>query len=416
MNYNNDISSGQSSSQLSEAEKSQYEADKIKLGKLLMLGSPGQTERHEILEVNIRINEYEYNNGISELYSYPVNIVLGTNCKCNAQCIFCTGPKSSPGTPEFSIELFKEYYEKKIGNALMAASDIHFCSYGEPLLMQDFMGFVDYLNKNYPYPSKAFTTNGIGLNPEIIDAFIAGRYVLHVSLHASRSDLHKQLTNTSTFDSIIKNLEYARRRREEMGSKMTILLVFVVTTLNVRDIPEFIKLAIKLGADIVKFDYMTIYTKEMIKYSCFFAKELTDEMFEAAKSIASGKIELLLPPLFNSGGETPSPVKLICRFPWNWAYMDTECFTYCCVASQTMGNLQNNKFEEIWNSEQYKNMRRSLVGSTYNKLCEDCMNAQPLNINDFSSHVTHSQGVYEKIMEEYKSMPASFTPVSSITR
>jgi MoaA/NifB/PqqE/SkfB family radical SAM enzyme len=402
-NNNNFIVS--SPAELSEAKRSQYEADKIKLSELLKLSSPDRIKKNELLEVNARLNDYEYSNGLTELYSYPKNIVIGTYCKCNAKCVFCLGSDPNSSTPEFSLTLFKDFYEKRARNALATASRMDFCGFGEPLTMKGIMEFVDYLNDNFPCSIKSFTTNGIGLNRKLVDAFIDGLYTLHVSLHASRSDLHKQITKTSTFNSIIKNLEYANRRRIKTGSKMYILLVFVVNTLNVRDIPEFVKLALKLGVDQVRFEYMTIYTKEQIQYSCFFDKELTNEMFKAAKSIASGKIDLRIPPLFNSEEVTSlSTAKQVCKDPWDWVYMDTEGVNYCCLASQHMGNLKNNTFEEIWNTEQYQNLRRSRVNNSFNKLCGHCMKGQTFKVNDFRSHVTARDETFKQIMEEYESI------------
>jgi len=353
--------------------------------------------------VNSRLNQEEYKRSQSELYSYPQSINVGIHYRCNAKCVFCIG--TPPAYQEFSLGLFRDFYEARAATALRKAHHLFFCGFGEPLASPDVLKFIEYLNARFSGPMKSFTTNGIALNRPVLDRMFDGNFQLQVSLHASASKLHSKLTGTRTFDEIVNNLRYVCRRRRETGSRLWVQLIFVIGAMNVRDIPDFVRLAIDLGVDGVTFSYLTVFTKEQIRQSCFFDKELTNEMIQLGRSIgASAGLSMTFPPLFDSAIENDFAEQQPCRYPWDWIYLSTEGVNYCCYSVASVGQLKDSSFEEIWNSETYQRLRSDLIHGVANDLCRNCYKAsQTVSIDDFRAHVT-GRAAGEEIVKEYEQM------------
>jgi len=232
-----------------------------------------------------------------------------------------------------------------------------------------------------------FSTNGSSLIPEICDKIAGSRskYTIHVSLHASNSKLHKVLTRMDNFHKILGQLKYLLGLRKDTGNP-TIHLIFVVTTLNIEDLPNFVRLAANLRVDKVICYYNYIYVPAQKYLSCFFKQELTNRMLKEAEDLANQlNIKIDLPPKF---AQKEYPILGICREPWSQLMFNLEGHILPCDASEDCNeNLEEVKqFCEVWNSEYYRNLRQSLINGT-STCFKYCFRANPASVNDFRSHV-----------------------------
>ncbi|MEE8179760.1 MAG: SPASM domain-containing protein, partial [bacterium] len=223
--------------------------------------------------------------------------------------------------------------------------------------------------------------------------------VVQISLHASNSQLHKLLTKTDSFDRIVKQIEYLVSMRERKD-RPTIDLVFLVNTLNIENLPDFVEFAACLGADKVTCNYMTIYAQSHLKLSCFFKQEITNLMFQRAREVAEkSRIILNLPPKF--GMEENSDRQPICSEPWKYFYVEAEGSVLpCCYAGEHIGYLHKEDFEAIWNGNLYKELRRSLVENDLQSYCKHCYKNNSLNVNDLRAHISFCPEIKEKILKE----------------
>lgn len=164
--------------------------------------------------------------------------------------------------------------------------------------------------------------------------------------------------------------------------------MFLATTLNIENLPDFIDFAAQIGVNGVICNYLTIFIPEHIKLSCFFLKETTNRMFdEAEKRAKRWKIGLVLPPRFGTG-ENLNKINS-CRDPWDHLYVDTlGNILTCCYAGEYMGNLNKSDFLSIWNGEEYTDLRSSLIEGKPHKRCRNCFKFSPLNVDDIRAHIT----------------------------
>ncbi len=183
----------------------------------------------------------------------------------------------------------------------------------------------------------------------------------------------------------MSQLDYLLKLRRNTDN-LTIRLIFVATTLNIEDLPNFVRLAGDLAVDKVICYYNYIYVPAQKYLSCFFKQKLTNKMLDEAEEVACKlNIKIDLPPRF---GLTQYPER-ICQEPWSQIMFNAEGHILPCDASgDTNETLEGKSFWEIWNGPYYQSLRKSLVEG--NSLCfRHCFRANPSLVNDFRSHVIH---------------------------
>lgn len=333
---------------------------------------------------NIQLNEAEFNNRETMLHSTPRVFFLQASGPCNSNCVFC-----SRGTDYemFDLEIFRERFEEKLQNELTKAEQIVLTGSGEFLLLPEAEKILDYFDYYFPHVNKMFSTNGASLTPRICEKITASdsKYTIHVSLHAANSQLHKALTRTDNFHKILGQINYLFKLRKETGNPR-VHLIFVATTLNIEDLPNFIDLASSLGVDKVVCYYNYIYVEAQKYLSCFFKQELTNRILSESEELAKRLgIPADFPPKF---GLANYPKINVCKEPWAQIMVNLKGHVLPCDASEDCSdNLRSVRwFADIWNSQYYRNLRQSLLNGT-NSCFKYCFRANPQAVNDFRSHV-----------------------------
>ena len=343
---------------------------------------------------NIDLNNQEYKDKKSILQSTPQGLTLGTNYGCNADCLFCLGGDYKP----FSLNLYKNYFEPRLGSILGRCGYISFCGMGELLLAPEIEKFLTHINDKMPDKNKVLTTNGLALNNKILDRITKSQYSLQVSLHASNPALHEYLTGIKGgFEKIIGQIRLIVSRRKNRQSPY-ITLVFVVNTINIENLPDFMDLAASLGVDCVQCNYLTIFKPAHIKLSCFFKQEITNQMFDIAAEKAKGsKISLLLPPSFCADKYSGS----ICSDPWKNIYVDTEgAVLPCCYSGEHFGELANEDILSVWNNAKFIKIRTGMASGNPLMMCRYCLNNRQDNVNLLNAHLSSRPEVQKTILEQ----------------
>lgn len=344
---------------------------------------------------NISLGDKEYEQEMVTLNSTPKFIFIQVAGPCNSSCVFCSRGKNFE---IFDLEIFRKRFEDKLRFPLSRAEQIMLTGSGEFLQLPQANKILDYFDTNFPHVAKAFSTNGSSLVPWVCDKIInsQSRYTIHISLHASNSKLHNILTRSDNFDKILGNIRHLIKLKKDMkkGSPL-INLVFVVTTLNIEDLPDFITLAHKLGVEGVICYYNYIYTASQKYLSCFFKQDFTNKIFSEAEELA-GKLNLSikLPPKFK---QKTYPAPAICREPFNQIMLTPEGHVLPCDASEDCSErlVESKDFFDVWNGDYYQCLRRMLIEGAASCLTH-CLRANSRTVNDFKSHVIY-RGKKEEI-------------------
>ncbi|MBU1148052.1 MAG: glycosyltransferase, partial [Candidatus Omnitrophica bacterium] len=345
---------------------------------------------------NISLNDLEYDSKKIVLESTPRGIGIGMHYRCNADCVFCLSGEHANS----NLEVYKRFFEARLHDALPRAEYVNFCGFGELLLMPEATGFLDHINRTLPCVNKIITTNGMPLTDRMCERIVSSKYNIQVSLQASNPQLHKRLTRTEGFDRILKQIEHLRSIRPN-DRNPAISLIFIANTLNIENLPDFVKLAHSLGVDEVLCNYMTVYTKAHLQLSCFFKQELTNIKLEEAERLAEKlNMPLKLPSRFGREEDSGNG-KIACKEPWQYFYVEREGSVLpCCYAGDHIDYLNTKKFEAVWNGEPYQRLRKSLVNNNLNSWCRFCPKNSGVNINDIRSHVTLRPDLQKKILED----------------
>ncbi|MCX5694696.1 MAG: radical SAM protein [Candidatus Omnitrophica bacterium] len=333
---------------------------------------------------NLALNDAEYSDKKVNLKSTPKAFFLQVSGPCNASCTFCSRGNDYE---MFNLETFRERFEEKLFYTPQRAQQIILTGSGEYLLLPQAKQILDFFDATFPHVEKMFSTNGSGLTQEICEKITAGKskYTIHVSLHAANGQLHKVMTRLDNFHKILGQLKYLLELRKQTQN-VRVNLIFVATTLNIEDFPNFILLAAKLGVDKVICYYNYIYVPAQKYLSCFFKQELTNQKFDEAEKLAADlNIKIELPPRFN---QEHYPERGICSEPWSQVMFDLNGHILPCDAAEDCNESLANVswFGDIWNGQYYKKLRESLVDGS-STCFKYCFRANPACVNDFRSHV-----------------------------
>lgn len=341
----------------------------------------------DIKEVNNSLlNDEEYNKRKTVLESYPKTVFIQAAGPCNSSCSFCSRGKEYE---IFNLDTHRRRFEKNLYPCISKAETLVFTGSGEFLLLPQACEILDFFDTEFPQAEKFFSTNGSPLSVEICDKIAKSKsgYTIHISLHASNAGLHKVMTRTENFHVIIEHIKYLRRIKEKKEN-LRINLIFVATTLNIDDLPDFVRLAADLKADKAVCYYNYIYAPAQKYLSCFFKQELTNKMIDEAGSLSDKlAIEIDLPPRFN---QREYPRLNICREPFSQIMFNAAGQVLPCDASEDCNEVLSGEkdFMDIWNSAYYQRLRRLLIEG--NSPCfKHCLRANPATVNDFGSHVIH---------------------------
>ncbi len=340
------------------------------------------TAQQEMKE-NSLLNDEEYNSQKVILESSPKAIFIQAAGPCNASCVFCS---RGSDYEKFNLEIHRKRFEEKLYPFIAKAEELILTGSGEFLFLPEAEAILEFFDTRFPETRKIFSTNSSTLSPQICEKIAYGRsnYTIHVSLHASNSQLHKVLTRTENFHKIIEQIKYLLSLREKTGN-IEIRLIFVATTLNIEDLPDFIKLASQLGVDRVICYYNYIYIPTQKYLSCFFKKDLTNEIVLQSEELSKRlDIKVDFPPRFDLKSY---PTVGICREAWSQMMFTSEGHVLPCDASEDCNeSLEDKNLMDIWNGPYYQALRASLIERS-TSCFKYCLRANPSAVNDFRSHV-----------------------------
>ena len=380
-------------------------------------------------EINSALNHQEFQAGVERAASTPRHVTLGTHNACNAKCIFCLEGSYT----RFSLELYKNFFESKMGHFIRNAESVTFTGFGEILWVPEIEKFLDYINETLPNTKKIFTTNGTPLKSPITERLLEGDHTIQISLHAANAALHRKLTELDgQFEPILDNIRtlLAQRaaKREAFGTidwltYPYLRLFSVLNTHNIDDTPAFVQLAYDLGVQEIRCFYMTMFAPEHIEMSCFFDQRRADRAIREAKALAVSlqerdpkrafKIEL--PPLF---GEPPAAMPTRCSDPWQYLYVELNGSVQpCCQWGKHIGNLhQGDTVADLWNGDLYRDLRRGMASGDPLPWCRSCVRYSGYNVNSILCHLTNRPKDQEMLLKEIARRGLLKTPTEEVRR
>jgi glycosyltransferase involved in cell wall biosynthesis/MoaA/NifB/PqqE/SkfB family radical SAM enzyme len=343
---------------------------------------------------------------VSQDQQGPWRITFDTNPDtCNLRCVMCEehSPHSSlqavrmqENRPrrQMPIELLRRVVQQ---GAEMGLREIIPSTMGEPLLYEHFEEVIRLCVEHDL--SLNLTTNGTF--PRIGARAWAERLVpvasdIKVSINGATKATQESIMLGSRWEELLDNTRTLIRVRDdheaEAGHRCRVTFQLTFQEANLKEIPDLIRLAIKLGVDRVKGHHLWSHFKEIEDQSLRRSSEAIRRWNKAVKSarevaatypLESGKRILLenIFPLSEASVEDIAPGGA-CPFLRHEAWVSAEGrFSPCCAPDEqrkalgNFGNLKDRSLRDIWTGEAYQDLASSYQDQP---LCRACNMRRPV--------------------------------------
>jgi MoaA/NifB/PqqE/SkfB family radical SAM enzyme len=260
---------------------------------------------------------------------------------------------------------------------------------GEPLLNPQLFEMIAYLKERGI--TVIFNSDAIGLTDRKRRGLLqSGLDELRVSMDAATPETFKAVRGVPMFHRVVENVTALVELQRELGLIIPrVSLWFTVMRNNVRELPDFIRLAGKVGAAEVNVQRLIYYgqgmaVQEQSLYGTLTALE-TQLLAEAAELGRELGISL------KASGDTTPEASLTpeererpwagCQRPWRLSYVTANGNVLpCCISPWTarnyagliLGNALQESFIEIWNGERYQQFRAQFETRDAPDPCQGC--------------------------------------------
>lgn len=322
----------------------------------------------------------------------PINIEINLTNRCNHCCSWCTYGYLHQNNDELDVRVVEEVLKAA---SSLGVKSVTWTGGGEPTLHPYFqrliataasLGFKQGLNTN----GNKITESDLALMAEQFS------YV-RFSVDAGQTTTHNHCHGVKDqFNTIIHNLKRLCEIRNEKKSNLVVGYSFLIDEANVNDIPLSTDIALGLGVDYIQFKPVVYYTKSNDQYrDALFEKTVKQHLEEASRK-QTNKFKVLI--LHNKFAN----IKLE---ESNYGRTYTKCYgcrviasigangsvDVCCAfkgnKNWSIGNVNNQPFAYIWNSDKMQEIINKIDISKCPPLCKsDEINrliffAQSYNLN-----------------------------------
>lgn len=177
-----------------------------------------------------------------KMSTFPRFVMFNSDCECNVNCITCRSDIYKLSDDE--LLLFNERIETCYIPLLKDAEIVMLNGCGEALASRHSRALIKAIIKEYPKIKFGLLTNGIlcdeinlkqlGLEDKLIGVI--------VSLNASTKKTYEKFVINGNYERVMQNIFYLKQKFEE-GKLKCLIVSFVITALNYKEIPEVIAFA-----------------------------------------------------------------------------------------------------------------------------------------------------------------------------
>ncbi len=354
-------------------------------------------DSHKLMFHPTRVSQWleakdDWNN---EKMVYPIYVEITPIGSCNHRCTFCSvdyiGYKSIKQDEEILSQRIREM-------AKLGVKSIMFAGEGEPTLYKPLPNILDVCTE--AGIDTSLTTNAVAMNEKTIENYLKNCSWIKVSINAGDRETYSKIhtTKAADFDKVVENLTLAAKRKKEKSYNCTIGAQMLL-------LPENKNTAISLAKTMrdAGVDYLVIkpYTQSLYGTSRVYEGLTYEHMMYLEKELASLETEnfkvVFRASTMKKLEEKKQPYSKCYATPNFWAYIMADGRVYGCGAYLNnkkfeYGNINENSFQEIWESEKRKEgmkyVKNDLDISNCRKNCRmDEVNRYLWNLKHPNSHV-----------------------------
>ena len=315
----------------------------------------------------------------AKLVPYPFNIEIEITNRCNKKCIICEHTYWNEQNRDLSFEDFK-----KIVDQFPKLKWVNLTGEGDAFLNKDYLKMIEYLKaKDIPvFLVDSFDLINEDIARELINLGVDG---IWISWDGATKETYEKIKAGCSFERSLNNIKKLIELKKKMNSPIPELCFrYVVTTLNVHEMPKFVELVHSLGdrdslGDGSGVEFAGLLVFDEVKH--LVVEEIPEGILRA--TIKKAK-ELDVYVGFAHASKSKLPPLERCR-AWSEPYIMMGGYVLpCCAVLQnndrdllrkySFGNILETSFMEIWYSERYKKFREMIPNRREKVpiLCKGC--------------------------------------------
>lgn len=364
----------------------------------------------------------------------PKQAMIESTNRCNSRCRHCSHYQNN-----FGIDMSEAVMRKAIDALVDGAESIVAQANGEPLIAQSFYTIIEACERR-GVPVR-FTTNAILLHDEaLVRRLVRAPVTIAISIDGARPETYHFLRPLQSWDRLLETLALVQRCRQEAGPECRGLLEFVcvATKDTLGDLPDLVRMAHRYGASSVLVQALLgdnglealrgqspFETSDVIAPASLEGMAVARELgiwlglpssfhsLTCSRALASNVLwldhltpgarlilnELLAIHATGQGFAQAGPKTGInpCSWPWDRTYIASSGVVHaCCMIGPTLGNLNTEEWETIWNGPRYRSFRRLVHSWNPPEGCRVCIITEGIHGGDNTRYARY----FEKFQAE----------------
>lgn len=305
-------------------------------------------------EQNAKLNLKEYTTGKTILESFPTVLFVELTQNCNLNCRMC---RSSKGYQK-SLNMHEAIFTKLKKELFPFASIVDLRGWGESTILKKFQGYL--LESSILVPKIRLVTNALAINRQLWQILMEKRVNVVISVDAA-SEKTMNLLERGEFSRLIESLNIGTRERDKINKSGVIYFNTVLSSLNLSELPEIVKLAADFG--IPRVNLFPVVASRNSPLHLDHRKMEVPICLDIAQKVAQEKgVELRMGASLNEEIVIENGLPDRCSHPWEYCYIDYDgnvgyCDHLIGNKKLMLGSLSEYSFQEIWNSPRFQRLR-----------------------------------------------------------
>jgi radical SAM protein with 4Fe4S-binding SPASM domain len=338
-------------------------------------------------------NNQEYAERKALLSSFPYEVQIGADNRCNLRCGFCL---AEAYRKKGRLHLQDQKMERNPLQIFQALTThmrywkfLSLTGPGESLLNPK-LDQILQLVRDHSGCFISITTNGVLINERLVRTFLNSQVEeLSISLDSLDKEVFEELRVNAKLEKVLRGIQILKEEKSKVRSDLPrVNLVPTFFKKNIRELPNFIRFAARHDVQAVQASPGQVYRKSWISESLLHFPDLTRRMAlksgRQAERLGIRFINNLGPVYLNRGNrllaffrrreklEYPTDPST-CRKPWSSIYIEPDGEVRpCCYQSPVYGNIYKQSLSELLNGENAQSLRRSMAQGNPPNACKNC--------------------------------------------
>lgn len=302
---------------------------------------------------------------------FPRTVQIEATSRCNLRCPCCSHARETGSGRHMEEADFRRILDR----LPRSTAPVILSGIGEPLMNPQFFAFVDILAERKT--GCQFYTNGTLLSPRVQKAILARSNVFSVSISCdgAQPTTFENARVGADFGGWKRSVQgFVTQARKQRGRALRVGMNVVVSTQNLAEIGDILRLAAQLGFDNVS--VMHPIPVDGVAAGLCPSPEALAAVNEQALLPLGNDLGLKVTCWFRRDGLPPSAFPR-CLQPWEYVFIRANGDVAPCCAlfgsdrGAVMGNILEREFAEIWHGPRFQEFRRTSAFGT-NPLCRVC--------------------------------------------